>query len=67
MSNKFMPLEELAKIHQQLGPNQVILDVRHPEEFQEGHIKLALNIPLDQLANHAEELKKYDQVYIHCK
>lgn len=67
MSNTLMTLEELAKVHQKLGPNQVILDVRRPDEYQESHIKEALNIPVDQVAARAAELKKYDQVYIHCK
>lgn len=67
MSNTHLSLDEFFKLHLKIGPKDVILDVRRPEEFAEGHIKGALNIPVDQVANHTEELKKYSQVYIHCK
>lgn len=49
-------------------PKMVILDVRGEEEFEESHVKDAINIPLDQLkekeiiANFEEE----DNHYIYC-
>lgn len=67
MSNTTMPLKEFHDLHLNLGKNDVILDVRRPDEFQESHIKNALNIPVDQVAHAADTLKKYDHVYIHCK
>jgi rhodanese-related sulfurtransferase len=62
-----MGLREFHDTHLKLGKNDVILDVRNPDEFQAGHIKGALNFPLPEVTRHAEELKKYDHVYIHCK
>lgn len=35
-----------------------LVDVREPNEFQEGHLEGALNIPLEQLEGSIEELKK---------
>ncbi len=67
MSNTQMTLKEFHDRHLKLGKNDVILDVRNPDEYREAHIKGALNIPLPELAEHAEKLKKYDHVYIHCK
>lgn len=67
MSNIQMTLKEFHDRHMKLGPNDVILDVRNPDEFKEAHIKGALNIPLPELGQHADKLKKYDHVYIHCK
>lgn len=67
MSNTLLTLEELYKNHLNLGPNEVILDVRRPDEFSEAHIKGALNIPVDQVAARADEIKKFNKVYIHCK
>lgn len=49
-----------------LGKNDLILDVRSREEFAEGHIAGAKNIPHDEVAPHASELKGYDRVIIHC-
>ncbi|HXH29935.1 MAG TPA: rhodanese-like domain-containing protein [Bacteriovoracaceae bacterium] len=67
MSNKLMTLIDLHQSLGKLGSKDVILDVRRPEEFQQGHIENALNIPVDQVASHAEDLKKYENIYIHCK
>lgn len=67
MSNTLMGLVDFFELHQKLGTNEVILDVRRPDEYSEGHIKNALNIPLDQVGQRADELKNYAKVYIHCK
>lgn len=67
MSNKSMGLRDFHDIHLKLGNNDVIVDVRNPDEFQAAHIKGALNFPLPELGQHASELKKYDHVYLHCK
>lgn len=62
-----MPLKDFHALHQDLGKNDVILDVRRPDEFQESHIKNALNIPVDQVAQAVDRLKNYEHIYIHCK
>lgn len=67
MSNTLMTLKEFHDSHLKLGKNDVILDVRNPDEFQEAHIAGAKNIPLPKVAQHVEELKKFEHVYIHCK
>jgi len=67
MSNSVLSLKEFHKMHLKLGKNDVILDVRNPDEFKEAHIKGAINFPLGELNHHVDDLKKYDHVYIHCK
>ncbi len=37
----------------------VVVDVREPDEFKQGHLQGARNIPLSQLANRAAELEKF--------
>lgn len=44
----------------------VIVDVRTPTEFRGGHIKGAVNIPLDQLRTRLGDLKKKQQPVITC-
>lgn len=44
----------------------IILDVRTKGEFQSGHIKGALNIPVDQLRNNLNKLKDKNKVIITC-
>ncbi len=47
--------------------NELILDVRSREEFAEGHIPGSTNIPHDEIAHKASDLKKYNAVYVHCR
>ncbi len=47
----------------------VIIDVREPEEFLEGHVEGALNIPPDELIAGAEKLKdvpKDAEIVLYC-
>jgi phage shock protein E len=67
MPSEMLTLDELHQRLSQLGSEDIILDVRRPDEYQEAHIANALNIPVDEVAARAEELKKYKTVYIHCK
>ena len=41
--------------------NIVLVDVRSPEDFIAGKITNAINIPLDKIADHAEQLQKYSK------
>ena len=44
----------------------IILDVRMPREFQGGHIKGAINVPLQGLDKEAGRLKKLNKPVITC-
>jgi phage shock protein E len=44
----------------------VILDVRSKNEFESGHIKGAVNIPVDQLLGNLSKLKDRNQPIITC-
>ncbi len=66
MSSK-MKMDELYHLHKSgLPQNQIILDVRDTDEFAEGHVEGAINIPVDELPNHFEKLKNYSKIYVHC-
>ncbi len=67
MSNTHLTLTDFFALHDKLAANELILDVRRPEEFAEAHVPHALNIPLDVLGQRSEELKKFSTIYIHCK
>jgi phage shock protein E len=43
-----------------------IVDVRTKAEYQAGHIKGSINIPLDQLGSNLDKLKDKDQTIITC-
>ena len=44
----------------------VVLDVRSKEEFEGGHIRGAVNIPVDQLRNNFSRLKDKTKPIITC-
>lgn len=44
-----------------------IVDVRETYEYERGHIKGAVNIPLSQLRNRMDEIPKDKPVYLHCR
>lgn len=47
----------------------VVVDVREPTEFSEGHIHGAINIPLGQLTKRLAELERYRErpVVVNCR
>ncbi len=60
-------IDKLHDLVSGLGEDELILDVRGPDEFAEGHIKGARNQTHEQVAQIADELKQYKTVYVHCK
>lgn len=54
-----------ANFEELIANGAVILDVRTKEEYQQGHIKNSLNIPLDKLENNIKKLNK-EKVIITC-
>jgi len=49
-----------------LSSGAIIIDVRTPGEFKSGHIKGAINIPVDEIRSKANELKQKGKVVITC-
>lgn len=49
-----------------LQQGAIVVDVRTPAEFNSGHIKGAINIPLDQVKSRSSELKKKNKIIITC-
>lgn len=44
-----------------------ILDVRTPAEYARGHVEGFVNIPVDELREHIDELEKTKPVYVICQ
>lgn len=47
--------------------NNLFIDVRNEDEYQSGHIDGAINIPLDELRNHLNEINKNKTLCINCQ
>lgn len=44
-----------------------VLDVRPPEEFVQGHLPQAVNVPLPELEKHLDELPRNREVIAYCR
>lgn len=59
--------EEIEKILKEEKENSYILDVREDDEYQAGHIKGAVNIPLRSLVPEIKNLPKDKNIYVYCR
>jgi rhodanese-related sulfurtransferase len=58
-----MPLADWAALAQ---TDALLLDVREPDEFAQGHLPNAINIPLSQLRSRWSELPQERDIWICC-
>lgn len=49
-----------------LDRGAVVVDVREPVEFRDGHLPGAVNIPMGQLTRRLDELDRARPVYVVC-
>jgi rhodanese-related sulfurtransferase len=63
---KILGIGKKVDYTQLLQEGAIILDVRSKGEFEGGHIKGALNIPVDQLRNNFSKLKDKNKPIITC-
>jgi NADPH-dependent 2,4-dienoyl-CoA reductase/sulfur reductase-like enzyme/rhodanese-related sulfurtransferase len=54
---------EVAKLNQQ----DILIDVRSTDEFANGKIAHAINIPVDEIRNRLNEIPKNQPIYIYCE
>lgn len=67
-----MPFKEITmkELHEKLGslgPKDKIIDVRSPEEYKDGHVPGSKNIPHTEVTKFIDELRGFENVYIHCQ
>ena len=67
MPTNEITLDELYGRIEHLGDDEVVLDVRRPDEYEDGHIPGSININHADVEEKIEQLKKYKIIYIHCK
>ena len=51
------------------GENPIILDVRTPREYQQGHVPGAVNLPYQQIGRRLAELQEFKdrEVVVYCE
>ena len=67
MKNKEIDINHVAE-HMEGLENAVLLDVREPDEYAQGHLPGSTNLPLSVIANRLEELPdKEAPVFVYCQ
>jgi phage shock protein E len=65
-----IPSMRMGELRERFGSrlpaDELILDVREADEFAEGHVPGARNIPHEEVAGHLDELRGFRRVYVHC-
>lgn len=44
----------------------LLVDLRDSEEYEQGHITGAWNIPFDEIEEHLDQMENYEQVIFYC-
>ena len=57
----------VTKIRELVENDACIIDCREKDEFEEGHFKNAVNIPLSELRDRVDEIPEDEPVYLHCR
>ena len=57
----------VTKARELVESQACIIDVREQNEFDLGHLKTAVNIPLSELRQRIDEIPRKQPVYMHCK
>ncbi|MDD3415753.1 MAG: FAD-dependent oxidoreductase, partial [Lachnospiraceae bacterium] len=55
------------KVRELVESDQIIIDVRESYEYNRGHLKGAINIPLSELRERLDVIPKDKPVYVHCR
>jgi hydroxyacylglutathione hydrolase len=58
---------DLAAERPERGDEIVVLDVRRPDEWEQGHVAGALHIPFYELRDRCDEVPDDREVWIHCQ
>ena len=57
---------EITKVRDLVEKGALIIDARERNEYEDGHIKGALNIPLSEFREKLSQIPKDKPVYVHC-
>lgn len=65
---KVISVQDLkALVEGGLPVGTVVIDCRTPDEYALEHLAFAQLIPLDEIEQRADELKSFDQIFLHCR
>ncbi len=60
-----VPRISIDEVKALMAKNEVVLiDVRDPQSFKEGHMPGAINVPFDHIPNHVDQWKKEKRLLV---
>lgn len=62
-----IPQIDIAELEQRLADGAAVLDVRMPDEYQNGHVAGAVLIPLPDLPDRLDELPAGEPILVICQ
>lgn len=65
--NKLYDVVSPTTEHRETSQDEVLLDVRPEEEFAHGHLKDAINVPVDRLAARMTDLPVESRYVVYCR
>ena len=63
---KIFGLREKVNHHELLENGAILIDVRTPVEFKQGHSKGAMNVPLDTISNKIKKIEQLKKPIVLC-
>lgn len=57
----------VTRVRELVENNACIIDVREKQEYEMGHLKNAINIPMSEFRQRMDEIPKDVPVYLHCR
>ncbi|MCZ2101443.1 MAG: universal stress protein [Chitinophagales bacterium] len=67
MLSNFKKVLGLDSSSDTIADGAYVVDVRSKAEYASGHVKCAVNIPLELIENNIEALKAHNQVVVYCR
>ena len=58
-------MNDLYQLLEKLNPTERVIDVRMPNEYNQGHVPRSLNIPRVNEQAFIDEIRGYDRVFLH--
>ncbi|MHA6252345.1 FAD-dependent oxidoreductase [Oceanobacillus sp. CAU 1775] len=58
---------KVSKVRSLVEKNAFIIDAREKKEFEAGHLRNAINIPLSAFRERLDEIPREEPVFIHCR
>ncbi|MFD0897289.1 FAD-dependent oxidoreductase [Loigolactobacillus binensis] len=55
-----------SQVRSLVEQHALIIDVREPDEYEDGHVLSAINIPMSEFRDRLAEIPRDQPVYIHC-